>query len=240
MELAGKTAIVTGASSGSARRPCGSFARQVCASPAARAASSGSTPTSRCRSTSPTGSEPGVRRRGGRGARRDRHPLQQRRPRPRPRPFGVDGGGRGDMSSTRTSTACCASPGSACRTSATGPHRLHGLDRGTQAYPTAPRTSPRSSPCEGSRTRCGRTCSAGRSGDDGRRRARRERVLARPLRRDRAKADAVYEGLDPVTPDEVAECVLFALTRPLHVNLDEIVIKALAQSSGARVVRREE
>ncbi len=57
---------------------------------------------------------------------------------------------------------------------------------------------------------------------------------------DRAKADAVYEGLDPVTPDEVAECVLFALTRPLHVNLDEIVIKALAQSSGARVVRREE
>ena len=56
---------------------------------------------------------------------------------------------------------------------------------------------------------------------------------------DRAKADAVYDGLDPVTPDEVADCVMFALTRPLHVNLDEIVIKALAQSSGARVVRRE-
>jgi len=56
---------------------------------------------------------------------------------------------------------------------------------------------------------------------------------------DQDKADAVYDGLDPVTPEEVAECVLFALTRPLHVNLDEIVIKALAQSSGARVVRRE-
>ena len=55
---------------------------------------------------------------------------------------------------------------------------------------------------------------------------------------DQEKADAVYEGLNPVTPDEVADCVLFALTRPLHVNLDEIVIKALAQSSGARVVRR--
>ena len=55
---------------------------------------------------------------------------------------------------------------------------------------------------------------------------------------DREKADAVYEGLDPVTPDEVADCVMFALTRPLHVNLDEIVIKALAQSSGARVVRK--
>jgi NADP-dependent 3-hydroxy acid dehydrogenase YdfG len=56
---------------------------------------------------------------------------------------------------------------------------------------------------------------------------------------DKEKADAVYEGVDPVTPEEVAECILFALTRPLHVNLDEIVIKALAQSSGARVVRRE-
>ena len=56
---------------------------------------------------------------------------------------------------------------------------------------------------------------------------------------DRQKADAVYDGVEPVTPEEVAECVLFALTRPLHVNLDEIVIKALAQSSGARVVRRE-
>jgi len=56
---------------------------------------------------------------------------------------------------------------------------------------------------------------------------------------DSEKAAAVYEGLDPVTPDEIADCVLFALTRPLHVNLDEIVIKALAQSSGARVVRRD-
>ena len=54
---------------------------------------------------------------------------------------------------------------------------------------------------------------------------------------DREKADAVYEGIEPVTADEVADCVLFALTRPPHVNLDEIVVKALAQSSGARVVR---
>lgn len=52
-------------------------------------------------------------------------------------------------------------------------------------------------------------------------------------------AKAVYQGVDPITPDEVADCVLFALTRPLHVNVDEIVIKALQQSSGARVVRRD-
>lgn len=56
---------------------------------------------------------------------------------------------------------------------------------------------------------------------------------------DEAAAKAVYEGLDPITPDEAAECILFALTRPAHVNVDELVVKALAQSSGARIVRRE-
>jgi len=57
---------------------------------------------------------------------------------------------------------------------------------------------------------------------------------------DAEQAKSVYDGVDPITPDEVADCVLFALTRPLHVNVDEIVIKALAQSSGGRIVRREE
>jgi NADP-dependent 3-hydroxy acid dehydrogenase YdfG len=56
---------------------------------------------------------------------------------------------------------------------------------------------------------------------------------------DEQAANAVYDGVDPVTPDEIADCVMFAVTRPVHVNVDEIVVKALAQSSGARVVRRE-
>ena len=50
-------------------------------------------------------------------------------------------------------------------------------------------------------------------------------------------AAAPYEGVEPLTADDVAECVLFTLTRPLHVNIDEMVIKALAQSSGGRIVR---
>ena len=58
------------------------------------------------------------------------------------------------------------------------------------------------------------------------------------FRGDRSKADEVYEGVEPVTPDDIAEIVVFAVTRPLHVNLDEIVVKALQQSSGTRVVRK--
>ena len=57
---------------------------------------------------------------------------------------------------------------------------------------------------------------------------------------DEETAKAVYKGVEPLTPDDVADCVLFALTRPPHVNVDEIVLKALAQSSGGRIIRREE
>lgn len=56
---------------------------------------------------------------------------------------------------------------------------------------------------------------------------------------DEALASAPYEGVEPLTADDVADCVLFALTRPLHVNIDEMVIKALAQSSGGRILRAE-
>jgi 3-hydroxy acid dehydrogenase / malonic semialdehyde reductase len=60
------------------------------------------------------------------------------------------------------------------------------------------------------------------------------------FRGDERAAKGVYAGLDPITPDEVADCVMFALTRPPHVNVDELVVKALQQSSGGRIVRRGE
>jgi NADP-dependent 3-hydroxy acid dehydrogenase YdfG len=55
---------------------------------------------------------------------------------------------------------------------------------------------------------------------------------------DTSKADAVYQGVDPLTAEDVADCVLFALTRPWHVNVDELVVKARNQSSGGRIVRQ--
>jgi len=87
-------------------------------------------------------------------------------------------------------------------------------------------------------------------------RALREDLLGRPIRitalapglaetnfslvrfkGDEEKAKAVYHGVEPLTAEDIADCVLFALTRPLHVNVDEIVVKALAQSSGGRILR---
>ena len=59
------------------------------------------------------------------------------------------------------------------------------------------------------------------------------------FRGDEEQAAAVYRGVEAMTPDDIAECVLFALTRPPHVNVDELVVKALAQSSGGRILRSE-
>jgi NADP-dependent 3-hydroxy acid dehydrogenase YdfG len=57
------------------------------------------------------------------------------------------------------------------------------------------------------------------------------------FRGDEQRARAVYEGLEPLRPEDVADCILFAVTRPPHVNVDELVVKALAQSTATRVVR---
>jgi NADP-dependent 3-hydroxy acid dehydrogenase YdfG len=56
---------------------------------------------------------------------------------------------------------------------------------------------------------------------------------------DEQKAAAVYHGVEAMRPEDVAECILFALTRPWHVNVDEIVVKARNQASGARILRDE-
>jgi 3-hydroxy acid dehydrogenase/malonic semialdehyde reductase len=59
------------------------------------------------------------------------------------------------------------------------------------------------------------------------------------FRGDEETARKVYEGVEAMKPEDIAECVLFAVTRPPHVNVDELVVKALAQSSGGRILRTE-
>lgn len=52
------------------------------------------------------------------------------------------------------------------------------------------------------------------------------------------KATAVYAGLTPLTAQDVAEVITFAVTRPSHVNLDLIVVKPRDQHSALRASRR--
>lgn len=57
------------------------------------------------------------------------------------------------------------------------------------------------------------------------------------FRGDTARAAKVYEGTRPLTADDVADCVVFAATRPAHVNLDTIVVMPTDQASPHHVHR---
>jgi 3-hydroxy acid dehydrogenase / malonic semialdehyde reductase len=60
------------------------------------------------------------------------------------------------------------------------------------------------------------------------------------FRGDEEKAASVYANVavgGPLHAEDVVDCIMFALTRPKHVNIDEIVVMALAQTSGSNVAR---
>lgn len=55
---------------------------------------------------------------------------------------------------------------------------------------------------------------------------------------DRSRADKVYEGLTPLSPDDIAEAALFCASRPPHVNINEIIIMPTAQASATLAYRK--
>ena len=57
---------------------------------------------------------------------------------------------------------------------------------------------------------------------------------------DAAKAEAVYKGFTPLTPDDVAEQIAWIVTRPPHVNIGELVLWPSDQSSTTQVQRRQD
>ncbi len=54
---------------------------------------------------------------------------------------------------------------------------------------------------------------------------------------DAERAAKVYEGLTPLTAGDIADCIVWAATRPAHVNIDEIVVKPVAQASATVAAR---
>ena len=53
------------------------------------------------------------------------------------------------------------------------------------------------------------------------------------------RADSVYRGLTPLVAEDIAQCVLFAVSRPAHVNIDEIVVRPVDQATSTIVHRKE-
>jgi len=55
---------------------------------------------------------------------------------------------------------------------------------------------------------------------------------------DEAAARRVYEGMRPLSAEDVAECIRWALAQPPHVNVDEIVVRPRDQATAADVHRQ--
>lgn len=54
---------------------------------------------------------------------------------------------------------------------------------------------------------------------------------------DEAAAARVYEGMQPLSAEDVAECIRWALSQPPHVNIDEIVVRPRDQATATSVHR---
>ena len=57
------------------------------------------------------------------------------------------------------------------------------------------------------------------------------------FRGDQARADDVYAGVEPLTADDIADCIVWAVTRPPHVDIDFMVVRPVAQAASYKVAR---
>ena len=55
---------------------------------------------------------------------------------------------------------------------------------------------------------------------------------------DKDRAKSVYHGLTPLTGQDIAEIVSFVLSRPKHVNINDLLVMPTAQANGTLVIRK--
>lgn len=55
---------------------------------------------------------------------------------------------------------------------------------------------------------------------------------------DHEKAAAVYQGFEPLKAEDIAETVWFALNRPAHVNINDLVIMPTVQANTSHLLRK--
>src|SRR5215211_221749 len=57
------------------------------------------------------------------------------------------------------------------------------------------------------------------------------------FRGDTSRAGDVYAGVQPLTADDIADCITWAVTRPPHVDIDFMVVRPVAQAASYKVAR---
>ena len=59
------------------------------------------------------------------------------------------------------------------------------------------------------------------------------------FRGDKDRAEKVYKGLTPLTPDDIADAVIYCATRPPYVNVSEMIVMPTEQASTTMVYRKK-
>ena len=52
---------------------------------------------------------------------------------------------------------------------------------------------------------------------------------------DESRAKSVYDGFDPLLASDIADAIWFAVSRPAHVNIDDMLIMPTAQATGTMI-----
>lgn len=55
---------------------------------------------------------------------------------------------------------------------------------------------------------------------------------------DKDRAKKVYEGFDPLVADDIAETIWFAVSRPAHVNINDMIVMPTAQANAGTIFRK--
>jgi 3-hydroxy acid dehydrogenase/malonic semialdehyde reductase len=55
---------------------------------------------------------------------------------------------------------------------------------------------------------------------------------------DKARAKKVYDGFEPLAAQDVAETIWFAISRPAHVNINELIVMPTAQAGAGTIFRK--
>ncbi|MNE83518.1 NADP-dependent 3-hydroxy acid dehydrogenase YdfG [compost metagenome] len=55
---------------------------------------------------------------------------------------------------------------------------------------------------------------------------------------DEGRAKKVYDGVEPLIADDIAEAIWFVVSRPAHVNINDMLIMPTAQATGTIIDRK--
>jgi hypothetical protein len=58
------------------------------------------------------------------------------------------------------------------------------------------------------------------------------------FRGDEARAEKVYQNITPLVPEDIADCIVWAATRPAHVNIHNILVTTIDQGNSVTLSRR--